>query len=91
MDQQQLTLDLVFLYRPSLRRLIARLRNAKSPEESPLSDEDKEVISMTYGACRAITAISAWTSRTVSDTPELLIAQPLIVNPASSAFGTSVV
>jgi hypothetical protein len=46
---------------------------------------------MTYGACRAITAISAWTSRTVSHTPELLKARHLIVNPASSAFGTSVV
>lgn len=55
----------VFLLRPSLRRLLARLRS----QPGTLDDLDREVINMTYGACRAITQLSKYMTRTVSLVP----------------------
>lgn len=55
----------VFLYRPSLRRLIARLRS-QSIESIRFDDADRKTISMTYKACQAITMTSLCWTRTVS-------------------------
>lgn len=55
----------MFLLRPSLRRLLGRLRS--SPVETVLLDDlDRDVINMTYGACKAITQLSKYMTRTVS-------------------------
>jgi hypothetical protein len=54
---------MLFLYRPSLRRLIARLRAAPDAEFTAF---DRETATMTYDACHAITACSAYIARTVS-------------------------
>jgi hypothetical protein len=54
---------MLFLYRPSLRRLIARLRAAPDAEFTAF---DRETAQMTYDACHAITACSAYIARTVS-------------------------
>lgn len=54
---------MMFLYRPSLRRLITRLR--AQPFGSVLFDpSDLKTISMTYKACHAITATSLFMART---------------------------
>ncbi len=58
---------MMFLYRPSLRRLIARIRsvNATSnPGEISLDEGDRQTIAMTYGACHAIIICSMYISRT---------------------------
>jgi hypothetical protein len=55
----------VYLYRPSLRRLISRLRS-QPPESIVLDEADRQTITMTYKACSAITTVSRFMTRTVS-------------------------
>ena len=57
---------MLFLYRPSLRRLIGRLRARATNEAVVFDEKDKETVSMTYYACHAITACSRYLIRTVS-------------------------
>jgi hypothetical protein len=55
----------VFLVRPSLRRLISRIRTAY-PEPIVFDDMDRQVVTATFEACRSITLISKYMTRTVS-------------------------
>jgi hypothetical protein len=55
----------VFLFRPSLRRLISRIRSAY-PEPIVFDDTDRQVVTATFEACRSITLISKYMTRTVS-------------------------
>ncbi|ORX37085.1 hypothetical protein BD324DRAFT_424910 [Kockovaella imperatae] len=55
---------MLFLYRPSLRRLIERLRYKPSQDPTFFDERDKEVVSMTYAACRAIISCSRYLIRT---------------------------
>ncbi|WWC88327.1 uncharacterized protein L201_003236 [Kwoniella dendrophila CBS 6074] len=53
---------MLYLFRPSLRRLVARLRS--QPRETVVfSDADRETVSMTYRACHAITLTSYYMFR----------------------------
>ncbi|WVW85067.1 hypothetical protein I302_107103 [Kwoniella bestiolae CBS 10118] len=53
---------MLYLFRPALRRLVARLRS--QPRESVVfSDADRETVSMTYRACHAITLTSYYMAR----------------------------
>ncbi|WRT68127.1 uncharacterized protein IL334_005102 [Kwoniella shivajii] len=53
---------MLYLFRPSLRRLVARLRS--QPRESVIfNDADRETVSMTYRACHAITLTSYYMAR----------------------------
>ncbi|WWC62951.1 uncharacterized protein I303_105549 [Kwoniella dejecticola CBS 10117] len=53
---------MLYLFRPSLRRLVARIRS--QPRESVVfSDADRETVSMTYRACHAITLTSYYMAR----------------------------
>lgn len=54
---------MMFLYRPSLRRLIARLRT-QPREKVVFSSEDRQTVSMTYTACHAVTRTSLYMART---------------------------
>ena len=55
---------MMFLYRPSLRRLIARLRS--EPQSSiTFSEAERKTVLKTYDACHAITQTSMYMSRTV--------------------------
>ena len=56
---------IVFLFRPSLRRLISRIRSAY-PEPIVFDDTDRQVVTATFEACRSITLISKYMTRTVS-------------------------
>jgi hypothetical protein len=56
---------IVFLFRPSLRRLISRIRSAY-PEPIVFDDTDRQVVTATFDACRSITLISKYMTRTVS-------------------------
>ncbi|WWD05220.1 hypothetical protein V865_003293 [Kwoniella europaea PYCC6329] len=53
---------MLYLFRPSLRRLVARLRS-KPRESVVFSDADRETVSMTYRACHAITLTSYFMAR----------------------------
>ncbi|WWD18802.1 hypothetical protein CI109_103257 [Kwoniella shandongensis] len=53
---------MLYLFRPSLRRLIARIRTSP-PGTIVLSDADRESVSMTYRACHAITLTSYYMAR----------------------------
>nr|XP_019013097.1 uncharacterized protein I206_02594 [Kwoniella pini CBS 10737]OCF51878.1 hypothetical protein I206_02594 [Kwoniella pini CBS 10737] len=53
---------MLYLFRPSLRRLVARLRS-QSRESVVFSDADRETVSMTYRACHAITLTSYYMAR----------------------------
>jgi len=58
---------MMFLYRPSLRRLIARLRS--EPQSSiSFGEAERKTVLKTYDACHAITQTSMYMSRTVSFT-----------------------
>ncbi|KAK8858908.1 hypothetical protein IAR55_003139 [Kwoniella newhampshirensis] len=53
---------MLYLFRPSLRRLIARIR-ANPRETIVFTDADRETVSMTYRACHAITLTSYYMTR----------------------------
>jgi hypothetical protein len=59
---------IVFLFRPSLRRLISRIRSAY-PEPIVFDDTDRQVVTATFESCRSITLISKYMTRTVSYLP----------------------
>ncbi|KAK4686463.1 hypothetical protein P7C73_g3669, partial [Tremellales sp. Uapishka_1] len=54
---------LMFLYRPSLRRLIARMRN-RTVDTIVFNEAERQTVAMTYKACNAITMISMYIART---------------------------
>ncbi|WVF69093.1 hypothetical protein IAT40_003867 [Kwoniella sp. CBS 6097] len=53
---------MLYLFRPALRRLVARLR-AQPRESIVFDDADRECVSMTYRACHAITLTSYYMAR----------------------------
>lgn len=79
-------LMLVFLFRPSLRRLVARIR-AGYPESIVFDDTDRQVVTSTFDACRSITLISKYLTRTVSYV-RLSGCEVLMV---ASSFGSQIV
>ena len=59
---------MLFLFRPSLRRLISRLRDARLSarpiQAVVLTEHEKQTVRMTYTACHSIIATSGYLART---------------------------